>query len=67
MPDPHQNLIAAWQHEDSFPCKILQPFEEATPNVCEDVTFFSSVIPCVQALKASSGNLMANEEVQALP
>ena len=29
--------------------KILQPFEEATHTVCEDVASLSSVIPCVQA------------------
>eukprot|EP00064_Thunnus_orientalis_P004194 superscaffoldBa00000375_g4205 len=46
--------------------KILQPFEEATRNVCEDVTSLFSVIPCVQALKAFLGNLVANEAVQAL-
>lgn len=42
---------------------ILQLFEEATRSVCEDVTSLSSVIPCVQALKAFLGNLMANEAV----
>ena len=37
--------------------KILQPFEEATRTVCEDVASLSSVIPCVQALKTALTNL----------
>ncbi|XP_041960023.1 zinc finger BED domain-containing protein 4-like isoform X2 [Alosa sapidissima] len=47
--------------------KILQPFEEATRNAFEDSTSLSSVIPCVQALKASIGNLKTTAGVQALP
>lgn len=47
--------------------KILQPFEEATLTVCEDVASLSSVIPCVQALKTALTNLKVDADVQALP
>ncbi|KAL1282447.1 hypothetical protein QQF64_001250 [Cirrhinus molitorella] len=47
--------------------KILQPFEEATRTVCEDVASLSSVIPCVHALKTALTNLKVDADVQALP
>ncbi|GAA6110435.1 zinc finger BED domain-containing protein 4-like isoform X1 [Tachysurus ichikawai] len=47
--------------------KILQPIEEATCTVCEDVASLSSVIPCVQALKTALTNLKVDADVQALP
>jgi len=47
--------------------KILQPIEEATRTVCEEVASLSSVIPCVQALKTALTNLKVDADVQALP
>lgn len=45
---------------------VLEPFEEATRTVCQDETSISSVIPCIQALRASLTELLANKDVSDL-
>lgn len=47
--------------------KILRPFEEATGTISKDEASLSFVIPCVQALKATLGNLEADAAVRKLP
>ncbi|TNN60324.1 Zinc finger BED domain-containing protein 4 [Liparis tanakae] len=46
--------------------KVLEPFEEATRTVCQDDASISSVIPCIQALRAALDELIANEDVSDL-
>ncbi|XP_073326308.1 zinc finger BED domain-containing protein 4-like [Pagrus major] len=46
--------------------KVLEPFEEATHTVCQDDTSISSVIPCIQALRAALNELKANKDVSDL-
>lgn len=46
--------------------KVLEPFEEATRTLCQDDTSISSVIPCIQALRAALNKLIANNEVSDL-
>uniref|UniRef100_A0A673N3M1 HAT C-terminal dimerisation domain-containing protein n=1 Tax=Sinocyclocheilus rhinocerous TaxID=307959 RepID=A0A673N3M1_9TELE len=54
------------------PCLIIngncwKPFEEATCTISKDEASLSCVIPCVQALKATLGNLEADAAVRKLP
>ncbi|XP_068588825.1 zinc finger BED domain-containing protein 4-like [Cebidichthys violaceus] len=46
--------------------KVLEPFEEATRTVCQDDASISSVIPCIQALRAALNELIANKDVSDL-
>jgi len=46
--------------------KVLEPFEEATRTVCQDDASISSVIPCIQALRAALDELIANTDVSDL-
>lgn len=46
--------------------KVLEPFEEATRTVCQDDTSISSVIPCIQALRAALNELIANKDFSDL-
>lgn len=46
--------------------KVLEPFEEATRTVCQDDSSISSVIPCIQALRAALNELRANKDVSDL-
>lgn len=46
--------------------KVLEPFEEATHTLCQDDTSISSVIPCIQALRAALNKLIANKDVSQL-
>lgn len=46
--------------------KVLEPFEEATRTMCQDDTSISSVIPCIQALRAALKKLIANKDVSDL-
>ncbi|XP_049437940.1 zinc finger BED domain-containing protein 4-like [Epinephelus fuscoguttatus] len=46
--------------------KVLEPFEEATCTVCQDDSSISSVIPCIQALRAALNKLIANKDVSDL-
>lgn len=43
--------------------KVLEPFEEATRTVSQDDASISSVIPCIQALRATLNELIANKDV----
>ncbi|XP_068454296.1 zinc finger BED domain-containing protein 4-like [Clinocottus analis] len=46
--------------------KVLEPFEEATRTVCQDDASISSVIPCIQALRAALKELITNKDVSDL-
>ncbi|XP_075958265.1 zinc finger BED domain-containing protein 4-like [Anarhichas minor] len=46
--------------------KVLEPFEEATRTVCQDDASISTVIPCIQALRAALNELIANKDVSDL-
>ncbi len=45
---------------------VLKPFEEAARSVCPDDLCISSVIPCIQVLRAALNQLKANKDVSDL-
>ena len=48
-------------------CQSAGAFEEATHTVYQDDTAVSSVVPCIQALKAALRALIAHKDERDLP